>query len=155
MFVPVELSRVCDEVDRTREELPVRFVVASLPVPAVNEPVDIDRSLTGIVRAVVSTVPAALVGVVAEIVTLHAAPVPRGSIAVQADAAFALTVWFAPVSVVFAKLTLEVPMLSDPPSSVPLIVSAMAAVGRLSANTTTATASNFFKPIPPWELGPV
>jgi hypothetical protein len=127
-LLPDEDSRVCGLVERLSEDAPVRLVVGLLPSPAVSTPVDTETFPMAIVRAVVSTVPAALVGVVAEMLTLQAAPVPRASIAVHTDNALALTVWLLPVNVASAKATFEALTLSVPPPTVCVRVSAEACV---------------------------
>jgi hypothetical protein len=102
------------------------FVIGSAPLPATIVPVENVKLPTGIVRAVVSIVPAALVGTVAVAVTVHAAPVPRESVNVHVGVVPVLD-WVVPLRVTAERVTPAVVTLSAPSDTSDVTVSALAA----------------------------
>lgn len=99
MFWPNEETRAWEVVDRANAGA-VMVAAESDPAPAVMLPGVIVKPLTGIVRGIDSSVPAALVGVDALTVRAHAAPVPRASVIVHSEEATPVEVWvFDPSSV--------------------------------------------------------
>lgn len=139
LLVPLEAMSVCDVVASGRLVEPVMLVVGSAPLAATMTPVEKVRLATGIVRAVVSTVPAALVGTVAVAVTVHAAPVPRESVNVQGSVVPVLD-WVVPFSVTAERVTPAVVTLRAPSEMVDVTVSADAA-GAAKADAAMTTVA--------------
>jgi len=142
-LAPPDVTRAWADPDIARAGA-VMPATGSAPDPAVTVPGVMVRLETGMVRAVVSTVPAALVGTVAVTDNVHAWPVPRESEMLHGDEDVPVAALSVPSSVTPLRFAPDVVEVRDPPEMVESTVSAVAAgrtvVSRIPAAARTPAA---------------
>src|ERR1700712_1434014 len=119
------------------------FDAESEPAAAVTAPGVMVRADAGIVRDVVSTVPASLVKSVALTDSVHGAPVPRASVMLHSLDAVPVAVWVPlPFRVTPESVAPEVVCVRLPPDTTELVVSAIAGDAARASTTHAPSATS-------------